>query len=149
MEIYVHIYIYTRIIISNQRLHSIICPSVSIVSMPRMPEFPHGNRGFGAFLATVMLCLYGYAASEAWICSQKFLQSNASDPREVWHLLILHGAMGIGLGLFVPALGPTLQRYSTLAHPKKVRKHCIPMCLRPGSNGLNSILFRVDSAFPN
>jgi len=56
---------------------------------------------FGAFLATVMLCLYGYAASE------------------VWHLLILHGAMGIGLGLFVPALGPTLQRYSTLAHPKK------------------------------
>jgi hypothetical protein len=27
--------------------------------------------------------------------------------------------MGIGLGLFVPALGPTLQRYSTLAHPKK------------------------------
>lgn len=55
----------------------------------------------GAFIASVMLCLYGFVATE------------------VWHLLILHGSMGIGLGLFVPALGPTLQRYSTLAHPKK------------------------------
>ena len=55
----------------------------------------------GATIATSVLCLYGYASSE------------------VWHLLLLHGGMGIGLGLFVPAIGPTLQRYTTLAHPKK------------------------------
>ncbi len=48
-------------------VYSPIRPSVS--SMPKMPRFAHGNWGFGAFLATVMLCLYGFAASEAWIAN--------------------------------------------------------------------------------
>ncbi|CAK8987087.1 unnamed protein product [Durusdinium trenchii] len=55
----------------------------------------------GAAIASVVICLYGFASTE------------------VWHILLLHGSMGVGLGLFVPAVGPTLQRYTSLAHPKK------------------------------
>ncbi|OLP93901.1 hypothetical protein AK812_SmicGene24134 [Symbiodinium microadriaticum] len=55
----------------------------------------------GATLAAVLLCFYGYASSE------------------LWHLLVLHGFVGVGLGLMVPAIAPTLQRYNTLAHPEK------------------------------
>eukprot|EP00439_Symbiodinium_sp_Y106_P037886 s1303_g4.t1 len=55
----------------------------------------------GATLASVLLCFYGYASSE------------------LWHLLVLHGFVGVGLGLMVPAIAPTLQRYNTLAHPEK------------------------------
>ena len=29
---------------------------------------------------------------------------------------MLHGFVGVGLGLMVPAIAPTLQRYNTLAH---------------------------------
>ncbi|CAE7437187.1 unnamed protein product [Symbiodinium sp. CCMP2592] len=55
----------------------------------------------GATLASALLCFYGYASSE------------------LWHLLVLHGFVGVGLGLMVPAIAPTLQRYNTLAHPEK------------------------------
>ncbi|CAE7162946.1 unnamed protein product [Symbiodinium pilosum] len=55
----------------------------------------------GATLAAVLLCLYGYASSQ------------------LWHLLVLHGFVGVGLGLMVPAIAPTLQRYNTMAHPNK------------------------------
>mmetsp|Transcript_11302 Transcript_11302/g.19783 ORF Transcript_11302/g.19783 Transcript_11302/m.19783 type:complete len:635 (+) Transcript_11302:49-1953(+) len=55
----------------------------------------------GATIAAVQLCLYGVATSR------------------LWHLLVLHGGTGVGLGLMVPAIAPTLQRYNTLAHPAK------------------------------
>ncbi|CAE7576016.1 unnamed protein product [Symbiodinium natans] len=55
----------------------------------------------GATLGGSLICCFGYATSE------------------LWHLLVLHGFVGVGLGLMVPAIAPTLQRYNTLAHPDK------------------------------
>jgi len=39
--------------------------------------------------------------------------------QKLWQLMILHAITGAGTGMFVPALTPTLQRYSGLAHPTK------------------------------
>ncbi|CAJ1451229.1 unnamed protein product, partial [Effrenium voratum] len=55
----------------------------------------------GVTITSVCMALYGFASTQ------------------VWHMLLLHGFTGVGLGLTVPAITPTLQRYVGMAHSSK------------------------------
>jgi len=56
----------------------------------------------GGAVATILFSLYGFA-------TQSF-----------WEICLLHGLAGVAIGLFVPAISPTLQLYSKAAHPNNL-----------------------------
>eukprot|EP00451_Oxyrrhis_marina_P045215 CAMPEP_0204429490 /NCGR_PEP_ID=MMETSP0470-20130426/60405_1 /ASSEMBLY_ACC=CAM_ASM_000385 /TAXON_ID=2969 /ORGANISM="Oxyrrhis marina" /LENGTH=302 /DNA_ID=CAMNT_0051427519 /DNA_START=25 /DNA_END=930 /DNA_ORIENTATION=+ len=64
----------------------------------------------GGLIASCCFMIYGVACTE------------------FWHLALVHSITGVGVGLLVPGIGPTLQKYNSAAHPKRLAQaSALPM----------------------
>jgi len=91
----------TSLIMVPYGLMNLVCSTVGFLVLSSIVGDMNCLR-FGSFVATIALAIYGYV-------------TNA-----FWQLCLLHGITGLGVGILVPAVGPTVQRYNSLAHPKRM-----------------------------